>query len=321
MNDYPAAIRGKQDIEVYSQITGKIVEVKITEGQKIQKGQPLFIIDQVPYKAALQTATANLSAAKAATATAQLTYEGKLELFNNKVVSSYELKTAENALLSAKARQEQAMAEEYNAKNALSYTVVSSPVDGVAGNIPYRIGTLISPDMDLPLTTVSDNSEMYVYFSISENKLLSLVRQFGTMEDMLQEMPPVSLKLNDNSVYSQSGRIESVSGVIDPKTGTVLLRAVFPNPSGLLHSGGSGNIIIPQHIDRALVIPQSATYEIQNKIFVYRVIDGKTKSTAVSVIPIPDKKEYIVTSGLSEGDKIVSEGVGFLQDGVQIIVK
>lgn len=320
-NDFPAAIRGQQDIEIYSQILGKIVEVAVTEGQRVKKGQKLFIIDQAPYKAALRTAIANVSAAKAATATARLTYEGKRELFNNKVISQYELSTAENVLLTAQAQQAQAEAEEDNARNNLSYTVIESPSDGVVGTIPYRTGTLVGSSSVSPLTTVSDNSEMYVYFSMPENQLLSFIRQYGTRENMLRQIPAVYLRLNDGSAYSEPGRIESISGVIDSQTGAVSLRASFPNHAGLLHSGGAGNVIMTQQLDSALTIPQSATYEIQDKVFAYRVVNGIAKSTRISVTPLNGRKDYLVRSGLQAGEKIVSEGVGFLQDDTPIAIK
>ena len=320
-NDFPAAIRGQQDIEIYSQVPGKIVEVVVTEGQRVKKGQTLFIIDQAPYKAALRTASANVSAAKAATATARLTYDGKRELFNNKVISQYELSTAENVLLTAQAQQAQAEAEEDNARNNLSYTVIESPSDGVVGTLPYRAGTLVGSSSPSPLTTVSDNSEMYVYFSMPENQLLSFIRQYGTRENMLRQIPAVFLRLNDGSIYSEPGRIESISGVIDSQTGAVSLRASFPNHAGLLHSGGAGNVIMTQQLDSALTIPQSATYEIQDKVFAYRVVNGIAKSTRISVTPLNDGKEYLVRSGLQEGEKIVSEGVGFLQDDTPIAIK
>lgn len=153
-DDYPATIRGRQDIEIYPQVSGKIVKVAVTEGERVRRGQTLFIIDQVPYRAALHTATANVQAAKANVATAQLTYDGKKELFDQKVISQFELSTAKNALLTARAQQAQAEAQEVDARNNLSYTVVTSPADGVVGTIPYRVGTLVSSSSAQALTTV-----------------------------------------------------------------------------------------------------------------------------------------------------------------------
>ena len=223
--DYPATIRGRQDIEIFPQVTGKITRVAVTEGERVCRGQTLFIIDQVPYEAALQTAIANVEAASAAVATAQLTYDGKRQLFDQKVISQFELSTAHNALLTAQAQQAQAEAQELNARNNLSYTIVTSPADGVVGTIPYRVGALVSSSSASPLTTVSDNSVMYVYFSLPENRMLSLIRRYGSVEQTLRQMPAVTLRLNDGTSYGVEGRVESISGVIDAQTGAVSLRA------------------------------------------------------------------------------------------------
>ena len=317
--DYPATIRGRQDIEIFPQVSGKITRVAVTEGERVCRGQTLFIIDQVPYEAALQTAIANVEAASAAVATAQLTYDGKRQLFDQKVISQFELSTAHNALLTAQAQQAQAEAQELNARNNLSYTVVTSPADGVVGTIPYRVGALVSSSSASPLTTVSDNSVMY--FSLPENRMLSLIRRYGSVEQTLRQMPVVTLRLNDGTSYGVEGRVESISGVIDAQTGAVSLRAAFANPTGLLHSGGAGNVLITEKIDSALTIPQGATYELQDKVFAYRVVDGKAKATRIEVTPLNEAKKYIVRSGLSAGERIVSEGVGLLQDGMPVSVK
>lgn len=320
-NDYPATIRGRQDIEIYPQVSGKIVKVAVTEGQRVSRGQTLFVIDQVAYRAALQNAEANVRAARAAAATARQTYVGKRELFEQKVVSEFELNTAHNAMLTAEAQLAQAKAQEVSARNDLSYTVVASPANGVVGTIPYRVGALVSSSSASPLTTVSDNSEMYVYFSMPENSMLALIRKYGSVDKTIKQMPAVQLRLNDGTLYGKKGRVESISGVIDRQTGAVSLRAAFPNTGGLLHSGGSGNVLITEGIGSALTIPQGATYELQDKVFVYRVVDGKAKSTRIEVTPLNEQKKYIVRSGLKPGDVIVAEGAGMLQDGVTVKVR
>jgi len=259
-----------------------------------------------------------VEAARAAVSTAQLTYDSKKELFNRNVVSQFDLSTAENQLLTAKAQQAQAEAQEVTARNNLSYTVVTSPSDGVVGTLPYRVGALVSASLPKPLTTVSDNSEMYVYFSMTENQLLSLTRSYGSVDEALRSMPDVQLLLSDGSGYSHPGRVESISGVIDPTTGSVSLRAVFPNQGRLLHSGGSGNVVIARKQENCLVIPQIATTEIQDKKYVYKVEGETPRRTPVEVTPLSNRQEYIVESGLSEGDVIVSEGVGLIRDGVAI---
>ena len=317
-SNYSATIRGRQDIDVLPQVGGTISQLCVTEGQTVTKGQTLFIIDQVPYKAALQTAEANVEAAKAQLATAQLVYDSRKELFAKNVVSEYDLRTAENSLMTAKAGLAQAEAQAVNARNNLSYTVVKSPSNGVVGTLPYRVGALVGPSIPQPLTTVSDNSAMYVYFSINESRLLALTREYGSTDKALAAMPEVELVLSDGSTYQQKGRIESVSGVVDRQTGSVQLRAVFPNEGRILHSGSTGNIILPNERKGCIVVPQSATFEIQDKIYVYKVSDGKAVSEQISVEKISDGREYIVLSGLKAGDVIVGEGVGLLREGTPI---
>ena len=319
--NYSATIRGRQDIAIYPQVSGTIFELCVNEGQTVSKGQPLFIIDQVPYKAALQTAEANVAAAKAGVATAQLTYDSKKELYAKNVVSQYDLLTAENTLLTAKAQLAQAEAQRVNAANNLSYTVVKAPANGVVGTLPYRVGALVSASIPQPLTTVSDNSDVYVYFSMTENQLLNLTRQYGSIANTLKNMPDVQLVLNDGSVYDRTGRIESISGVIDTSTGSVQLRAVFPNADGQLHSGGAGSVIVPNIHKDCVVVPQVATFELQNKVYVYKVEDGKATSSMIDVEKINNGREYIVKSGLTPGDVIVAEGVGLLREGTPIVAK
>lgn len=317
--NYSATIRGRQDIDVYPQVSGTLTRLCVTEGQEVRRGQVLFVIDQVPYRAALETATANVEAAAAALATAELTYESRQELNRKKVVSDFDLKTTRNAWLSAKAALAQARAQEVNARNNFSYTEVKSPSDGVVGMLPYRVGTLVGPSgMPEPLTTVSDNSEMYVYFSLTENQLLSLTRRYGSKGAALKNLPEVELQLNDRSIYSYKGRIESISGVVDRTTGTVGLRAVFPNPDGLLFSGTSGSIQLQSGRQGVLVIPQSATFEVQDRTFVYKVVDGKASASPVRVSRVNGGQEYIVEEGLHEGDMIVTEGVGLLREGTPV---
>ena len=315
---YSATIRGRQDIDIYPQVSGTIEKLCVTEGQTVRRGQLLFVIDQIPYRAALKTAVANVEAARAAMATAELTYNSNKELYAQKVVSEFSLKTAENTYLTAKAQLTQAEAQEVNARNNLSYTEVKSPSDGVVRALPYRVGALVGANLPYPLTTVSDNSDMYVYFSMTENQLLALTRQYGSMDEALKNMPEVELILNDNSVYNKKGVIESISGVIDRQTGTVMARVVFPNESRLLHSGASGTIVVPSIYKDCIAIPQGATVQMQDKVVVYKVVDGKAVSTLITVAGINDGREYVVLSGLQSGDEIISEGAGLVREGTQV---
>ncbi len=312
---YSASIKGKQDIDIYPQVSGKIERLLVKEGDKVSRGQLLFVIDQVPYRAALATAVATEKAAQAQLASAQLTYNSNKELFAQKVISSYTLQTSENSYLSAKAQLAQAQAQVTNARNNLSYTEVRSPANGVAGVLPYRVGTLVSASMPKPLTTVSDNSQMYVYFSMTEKQLLSFVRQYGSKDAAIKNMPEISLQLGDQSMYAHKGKVESISGVIDTETGAVTLRAEFANPERLLNSGGSGNVIIPTTRKNCIVIPQSATVQQQDKRIVYKVVGGKAVAQLINVESIDDGRYFIVTDGLNPGDVIVSEGAGMVKEG------
>lgn len=315
---YSASVRGRYDAAILPQVSGTIQRVMVTEGQQVKKGQSLFIIDQVPYRSALNTASANVQAAKAGLATAQLSLESAKELYAQKVISEHQLKTTENAFMTAKAQLAQAEAQEVNARNNLNYTEVKSPSDGVVGALPIREGTLVSPSMGTALTTVSDNLEMYVYFSMTENQLLSLTRQHGNMAEALKAMPEIQLQLNDGSVYEHKGKIESISGVIDRQTGTVSVRSTFPNEGGFLRSGATANVIVPSVHKDAIVIPQAATVQMQDKYIVYKVVDGKATSAIVSVAATDDGQEFVVTEGLQPGDEIIAKGAGLVREGTVV---
>lgn len=317
--DYTAVINGRQSVEIRPQVSGTITQVCIAEGAQVKKGQVLFIIDQVPYRAALETAEANVKSAEASVSTARLTTSSKEALFKEHVVSAFDLETARNTLYEAEAALAQAKAEAVNARNNLSYTEVKSPVDGVASMIPYRVGALVNSSITTPLVTVSDDSEMYVYFAMNENQILSLIRQYGSLEQAMQHMPDVQLRLSDGQPYGHKGKIDAISGTIDSSTGAVSLRATFPNPERMLRNGGNGTVVFPYQRDSVLVVPQEATYEIQDKTFVYKIVDGKATSTQINVFAINDGQEYIVESGLKAGDVIVAEGAGLMQEGTTVV--
>lgn len=314
---YSASIRGRQDIDIYPQISGTLTQLAVQEGERVKEGQLLFVIDQVPYQAALRTAQANVKAAKVALNTAKITYDSKKKLREKNVISDFDLQTSENNKLSAEAALDQMKAMEITAQQNLSYTEIRSTSPGVVGTLPYRKGTLVSPNMPQPLTTVSDNTQMYVYFSMSENKLLSLTREYGSIDAAIARMEDVWLQLNDGSIYAEKGRIESISGVINRSTGTVSVRAVFPNPKGILLSGASGNVIMTERQSDALVIPKAATFELQDRVFVYKVIDGIATAKEVEVRNL-DARHYIADKGVMPGDVLVAEGVGLLREGTAV---
>ena len=317
--EYSATIRGRQDIDVYPQVGGTLQKLCVTEGQTVKKGQTLFIIDQVPFQAALNTAEAALKAAEAQQATAELNYNSRKQLFDERVVSEFDMQTAHNALLSAKAAVAQAKAQVVNARNSLSYTVVKSPSDGVVGTLPYRQGALVGSSMPKPLTTVSDNSQMYVYFSLNESELLKLAREYGSIDSAVVNMPPVRLLLVDGSEYEEVGKVESVSGVVDRSTGSVQLRAVFNNPNKLLHSGSTGNVIIPATFENVIVVPAAATVQTQDKFKVFIVDEnGIAHSQLITINEKDGGNEFIVTSGLKGGEEIVAEGAGMVKEGQDV---
>lgn len=310
---YPCVIKGKQNVDIRPQVSRLITDICVDEGATVKKGDALFIIDQVPYKAALASAEANVRVAKTQMNTASLTAVNKKALYKEGVISEYDLQTSINELEATKAALEQAQAEENNARNNLSYTILKSPVDGVCGMIPYRIGTLVSPSMEKPLVTVSNMDEMYAYFSITERQLLDMMQQGTPLTGRT-----VKLTLNNGTEYKESGHINAVSGTIDSESGVVRIRVAFLNPEGLLHDNGSGMLSIQDHKKDCIVIPLGATYEIQDHVYVYKVVAGKTCATKVSVTRLEDGKHCMVNEGLELGDVIIAEGAGLLRDGIEV---
>ncbi|OUO49522.1 efflux transporter periplasmic adaptor subunit [Parabacteroides sp. An277] len=317
---YPATIKGTQDIEVRPQVSGFIVKLYVDEGATVRKGQPLFLIDPTQYAAAVKQAEAAVETAKAALATQTLTEKNKHMLFEKQIISSFEYQTAVNNLLTAKANLAQANASLVQAKQNLDFCTVKSPSDGVIGTFPYRVGALVSASIADPLTTVSEIKDLYVYFSMTEKELLNLTRAGGTLKEQLEKMPAVKLQLADGTIYEFEGKIDAVSGVIDQSTGSVSMRAIFPNTTNILRSGGMANIIFPYTMENVIVIPQNATVEIQDKKFVYVLQpDSTVKYTEIQISPLNDGKNFIVTSGLKTNEKIVIEGVQQLTDGRKIV--
>ncbi|MBR6639356.1 MAG: efflux RND transporter periplasmic adaptor subunit [Muribaculaceae bacterium] len=323
-DSYPATIKGRTDIAIRPQVTGFITKVHVDEGQRVHKGQALFTLDQVQYEAAVESAKAAVNVANAAVSTAQLTADNKKMLYGKNIISEYEWQMAENTLAQAKAQLAQAEAGLVNAKKNLAYTVVTAPCEGVVGSIPNREGSLASPSSTQALTTISDNSEVYAYFSLNEKDILSLTNNgTTTLEKAIKDMPAVQLKLADGTIYGESGKIATISGVIDNTTGAANVRALFNNTNGMLRSGSTGTILIPHQVDSAILIPQKATFEIQNLRYVYVVNDSnKTASTRIEIMSQNDGKNFVVTSGLKVGDRIAVEGVGIsLKDGMTITPK
>lgn len=320
-NVYPATIKGKTDIEVRPLVSGFITDVHVDEGQRVSKGQKLFTLDQVQFQAAVDQAQAAVNAAQTAVNTAQLTADNKQRLFEKNIISEYENQLAKNDLATAKAALAQAQAALINAQKNLSYTVVTAPSDGFIGQIPNREGSLASPSMVQPLTTVSDNNDVYAYFSLTEKDILALSDNGATtLQQRIASMPEVQLRLSDGSIYPLSGKVATVSGVIDGNTGSSSVRALFKNNNGMLRSGSTGQILFPNRRDSVILIPQKSTFEQQDRRFVYVVNDSNQVVTRPIVVdPLNDGQSFIVLSGLQPGERIAIEGVGTrLAPGMQI---
>ncbi len=309
---YPAIIKGKTDIAIRPQVSGFITKVHVDEGQQVRKGDVLFTIDQVQFQAAVDQAQAAVNTAKTMVNTAQLTADNKKKLLDKNIISQYEYDLAANDLLNAKASLAQAQAALVSAQKNLAYTTVVSPSDGFIGSIPSREGSLASPSSVEPLTTVSDNSQVYAYFSLTEKDLLQLSDSGATtVNQAIASMPEVQLRLSNGTTYPLPGKVATVSGVIDGATGSATVRALFNNTNGMLRSGSTGTIVIPRLSENVITIPQSATYELQDKRFVYVVNDSNTTvPTPIIVEPVTDGRTFVVKSGLQPGDRIVTEGVG-----------
>lgn len=317
---YPATIKGIHDVEIRPKVSGFLVQINVHEGQTVSAGQTLFVIDNATYQAAVRQAQAAVNTATAQLNTAKLTYDNAQKLFANNVIGSYELESSRNAYESAQAQLAQAKASLASAQETLSFCYIKSPASGVIGNIPFKVGTLVSASTQQALTTVSDISSMEVYFSMTEKDILSMTKTSGSTQEALKEFPAVKLQLADGTTYNEEGHIVKMSGVIDAATGSVQLIANFTNPQRLLKSGGSGAIIIPRSNKSAIVIPQTVVSEVQNKKFVYLLgKDNKVKSSEITVEPQTDGNNYVVTSGLKVGDKYVTNGITKLNDGMEIV--
>ena len=316
---FPATLEGENDVEIRPQVSGFLTKVHVQDGQTVKKGQVLFTIDQVQLQAAVEQAEAAVKVAQANVNTAQTNVNNNKILLDKNIISQSAYQTSIDGLNSAKAQLNQAQAALTSARKNLSYTTVTAPVDGIVGTIPYKEGTLVSPST--LLTVLSNNSSMQAYFSINEKYVLDLTDGGKrTLKQAVDSLPEVSLRLATGNIYPYKGKIISISGVIDPSTGSAQAKAIFPNPDGMLHSGNTGNILMPVEYHGTIEIPQNATYEVQDMRFVYVVGDSaKVHSRPITVAAQNDGKKFIVTSGLEPGDVIVTEGVGVsVKDGMII---
>jgi membrane fusion protein (multidrug efflux system) len=319
--DYPATLEGQQNIEIRPKIDGYIEHIYIDEGSMVKKGQLLFRISAPQYQQEVNTAKAAISSAEADVNAADLQVRKAKPLVDKGIISNYELESVQYTLQARRATLAQAKANLANAQTNLGYTLITSPVNGVVGAIPYRLGSLITSTTAQPLTTVSNIGNIYAFFSMNEKQLLEFSRQYtgNTLSAKLSKLPVVSLVLADGTDYPEKGRVETINGLINTETGSASFRATFPNPVGLIRSGGSATVRIPQVINNALLIPQKSTYELQGKRFAYVVgSDNKVKSTEISIMNVANGQYFVVTNGLKAGDTIVLETASPLQDNTAI---
>lgn len=320
--DFTTKIETEQPANIRPQIGGRLTKILVKEGATVKEGQPLFVIDQVPYQAAVRNAEAKVNSAKAQLATARQNMEGKDELFRQHVIGDFDLNKARNELSEAEAALAEANADLEKARNELSYTVVKSPSDGIISMIEYRIGELVDPSMEKELTTVSDSHRLHAYTAIAEKTLYDLTQYYGcTAEELPQKLPEVTLVTYWGMEMEQKGRIDAISGNVERETGAIYIRASFDNPQGIFHNGSNGVLRVPYNIKDVIVIPQEATFDIQDRFFVYKVIDGVARQTEIKVFPYHDGQTYAVTDGLKVGDVIIAEGAGLLKDGQKVAIK
>jgi membrane fusion protein (multidrug efflux system) len=318
--EFTASIQGSRDIEIRPQVDGYLDRISVDEGGYVRKGQVLFHIDARPYAEQLNTAKASLQSAKAALESASINVDKLTPLVANKVVSDVQLKTAKAAYDAAKANVAQAQAAVDAAKINVGYTSVTAPADGYIGIIPFKTGSLVGKNTSEALTVLSETKEIHVYFSMSELDFLDFKQEFEgkTIEQKIKNIPPVDLVLADNSIYPQKGKVEVVEGQFDKTMGAINFRATFPNGNGLLRSGNTGRIRIPRQLAKSVLIPQEATFELQDKVFVYTVLDSNKVEGRPVTVADRSGRYYLISKGLKPGEKIVYAGLDRLRDGMAI---
>jgi membrane fusion protein, multidrug efflux system len=318
--EYSASLEGSKDIEIRPQVEGYIEKIYVDEGAHVRRGQPLFKVNDRIYREQLNNAKASLAAARANLATAQINVSKITPLVQNNIVSDVQLKSAQAAYNAAAAQVAQAQATVGNAEISLGYTLIKAPTDGYIGRIPLKTGSLVSMMSTEPLTVLSELRTVYAYFSLSENDFLRFREQYpgASVEEKIKKMAPVDLVLADGSNYPLKGKVEIVTGQFSNTTGSITFRAGFPNPDGQLRSGNTGKIRLPLTLPSSIIVPQDATYEMQDKIFVFQVADSN-KVASVSIHPAGRSGNYyLVKDGLKPGDKIVLSGLDRLREGVVI---
>ncbi|MET4139953.1 efflux RND transporter periplasmic adaptor subunit [Pedobacter sp. UYP1] len=319
--EYPTTLQGEQTVEIRSKVDGYIEQVYVSEGTMVSKGQPLFKIDANSFQQEMNNKNAAVLAAVANLETASIQTERTNVLVEKKIVNSFELTSAKNVEQVKKAELNQARADLSAAKSKLAYTNIVSPINGVVGSLPYKIGSLVSSTSETALTTIANTKQIYAYFSLSQQQLGAFLNQYDgqKVNEKFKHMPQVSLMMQDGEMYTTKGKIETLSGVLNASTGAANFKAVFPNPAAKLWSGASAIIRIPTQLSDAIMVPKSTTFELQGKYFVFKV-DQKNivHHTAIDIMEAVTDKDYVVTKGLAAGDQIVTGGLGNLKDGMKI---
>ncbi|HET9279354.1 MAG TPA: efflux RND transporter periplasmic adaptor subunit [Flavitalea sp.] len=319
--EFSATIEGRKDIEIRPQVDGILEKIYADEGAYVKKGQSLFYINSRVYQEQVNNAKANLATAKANLAQAEINVNKLTPLVENNVISDVQLKTAKAAYDAAAAGVAQAQAMLHQAQINLGYALIKAPVEGYIGRIPFKMGSLVGTSTVEALTTLSETQDVYAYFSLSENDFLRFKNQFAgnTVEEKIKALPPVELILADGSIYPQKGKVQTVAGQFDHTMGAISFRAVFPNAERLLRSGNTGKVRIPQVHKAVLLVPQEATFEIQDKVFVFALVDSNKVISKPIVIAGKTTGFYFVESGVQAGEKIVFSGTGSLKDGMAIM--
>jgi membrane fusion protein (multidrug efflux system) len=318
--DYPASIEGVVNVEIRPQVAGMLERILVDEGAAVRKGQPLFKINDAPFREQLNNALAAQQAAAGSVVSAQVEVDRFAPLVQNKVVSEVQLQTAQAALTVAKANLQRAKAAVSSARINMGYTTISAPVSGYLGRLQTKQGSLVGPTDAQALTQLSDVHEVHTYFSLGEDDFITFRKQYAgqTLQDKLTHLPPVALVLADQSTYPTKGKVDMVDGQFDKTTGAVTLRATFPNANGLLRSGNTGTIRLALAHPDVLLVPTAATVELQDRVFVYAVGDSNKVSRQAITIQGKSGANYLVSEGVKNGDRIVLQGVDHLQEG-QII--
>ena len=320
---FAVKLESRKNTRLRPQVSGRLTKIYVKEGARVKKGEPLFVIDQAPYLAAVDAAKAQVSTARASLSTAQLNLEGKQKLYEQQMVGEYDLRRARHAKEEASAQVEAAEAQLVSARTQLGFTTICCPVDGVIGMIPYRVGDLVDPGSGPYLTLASESNYIYAYGALSEEALSELLRDFGcsSLDELPTKLPAVTLYSNWGEKTPVEGHIDAISGTVESDNGATYIRASFFNTTEIFRSGSNGYIEMPYVMHGVIVVPQEAVVDIHDKYLVYKVVDGKAVETEVNVLHYDDGQNFVVTAGLAPGDVIIAEGAGFVTDGIEVTEK